>query len=463
MAADAVGLVGGVLGLGLDGLSVISGIQDALFPKPPATSFSNFQIRVGLVETPKNDDQSSSRSLQGQAPALATWDGIGRFLNQVTPEQREQIGEDTAKDYSVEGPGEADYLSVVRNGDNGICISLISGITNGGLEFLWTGDIGRVCGAPWYPQRNAIGQLSDAHDYAPACVWIDGNADDDHIWRGFNFHLSSFPGSQSDNTTITNARNLAKSWHGNLDLLCKSEPRFSMYEDIEIGNSIRYFNNNPSGPPEEPDVVAAVLGVDNWAWGEKVPREKLPVANKGRFLAPVLQCVDDENPDCPPKGPSFNRNLPELPNVLGNPSKRSLEARQAATRAYVKKRQAIHADRLIVTALEYHSAVDLCDSPYSLGPDMVSTLEGMFCDMSEKRLWPVCTADTASYCFDMNSQTVRGSNVGGLKDPATPLWSNSTINSSTSRLAASLSAGGSGTTNPAVPVKSYSAVDSWGA
>jgi hypothetical protein len=462
MAADAIGLVGGVLGLGLDGLSVISGLKDALFPKAPATAFNNFQVRVGLVETFENDDQTDSRSLGGQAPALATWDGIGRFLNQVTPDRGEQIEEDTVKEYKIEGPQEADYLSVVRTGDNGICIALVSGKTNGGLEFMWTGDIGKQCGAPWYPQRNAIGQLPENRDYAPACVWIDGNADDNHIWRGFNFHLSSFPGSQGDPSTVTRARDLAKAWKGNLDLLCKSEPRFSMYEDIEIGNSIRYFNDNPSGPSDDPEVVKKVLGTDNWAWGEKVPTQKLPINTGGKIPTPKIQCLKDDPPECPPKGPSFNRDLQVLPNVLVPRSETSLQERQAATRVYVRKRQAIHADRLIITSLSYHSAVELCDSPYSLGPDMVSTLEDMFCDMSEKRLWPVCNYATASYCFDMTSQTVRGSDVSSLKNATTPLWSNSTIGSSSPGLAVSLLAGDSATTNPVVPLKSYTTVNSWG-
>ncbi|KAL8865488.1 MAG: hypothetical protein Q9174_006859 [Haloplaca sp. 1 TL-2023] len=39
---------------------------------------------------------------------------------------------------------------------------------------------------------------------------------------------------------------------------------------------------------------------------------------------------------------------------------------------------------------EGHSAKELCEHDTSAGPDFVSMKEGLFCDMSEKKLWPLC-------------------------------------------------------------------------
>ena len=140
-----------------------------------------------------------------------------------------------------------DYLSVVRTGNDGICVHTITGQSAGtGLNYIWTGDIGKACGVPWYEQRKSI--KVDARDpYMSACVWIDGNAESGHIWTGFSLHLGSFGGSKTDDGGTDDAQGMVGAFNNNKDLLCASEPRFSMCEDIEIGNQVRTFIDLPRG------------------------------------------------------------------------------------------------------------------------------------------------------------------------------------------------------------------------
>jgi hypothetical protein len=162
--------------------------------------------------------------------------------------------------------------------------------------------------------------------------------------------------------------------------------------------------------------------------------------------------VVGQRPDCVPQGASWSQNLTEDLSDLKNSEaeEKALGKRLEGTKAVIKKCQLIHAGRLVVTALPFHSAVELCDDVYSLGPDIVSMVENMYCDMSEKRLWPVCAGDTTSYCFHMGSQTVKGSDI------YYHTWANT---STTFGGAVSLAAGNS---HAPVPAKSYTTVDSWG-
>jgi hypothetical protein len=58
-----------------------------------------------------------------------------------------------------------------------------------------------------------------------------------------------------------------------------------------------------------------------------------------------------------------------------------------------------------------HSAKTLCDDSNSWGPDFVSFEEGVFCDMTTKKTWPLCDDATARHCYDWSSHSLVG---GGL-------------------------------------------------
>jgi hypothetical protein len=451
MAVEVLDSIGSVYGLLGDGIGVFSNIPETMFPTPPGVGFNTFRVSVGSI---RNDDtEGDSRSTGGNAPAVAAWDAAGNFLGQVTPDgvATPKIAEGGHRDYAIEGRSGAKYLSVVQTGNDGICISMITGVSvNSGEPYCaWTGDIGKFCGAPWYAQTTAI---SDNPLFVPACVWIDGNSDGNHIWKGFNMHLPSFPGD-----VFGTMANTADAWNENRDLLCKSEPRFSMYEDIQIGNQIRIFNEEPGGNSSLEGYADRVLGTNNWLWGEKPPIGLLPLGPNGR--TPRIPCLDA---DCPPKGPSFNRTLPVLKTETRKKTRRRLNHPERV--AEIKKRQTLHTDRLIISHFTQHSAIELCESPFSLGPDMVSVAESIFCDMSEKQLWPVCTDSVVSYCFDMKTHSVIGSGTGQVDLPAvdTPIHTDGTNLAATEPdIAAPLLASGCDMSHLVIPNKSYLSVNTW--
>ena len=445
MAHNTLDNIGGVLGAAGDAIGLIGSLVDALFPPAPPDEINNFRLFAGLVRL--EDPEKDTRSTGGNAPSLAVWDAIGGFVGQSTPQPDKKIEGGHFHDYSIEGGGGVDYLSVVQNGNDGICVSLITGQSAGdGPKYLWSGDMGKECGAPWYQQRKIVGNIGNT-GFAPACVWIDGNGDNGHNWQGFNFHLNSF--HVATNTgDVNDTSSVAAAWTANKDLLCKSEPRFSLYEDIKIGNQVRVFKKDPTtvADASSQEYADRTLKDENWAWGDKPPTASLPTLNNGKGFK--IACVED---DCPPKGPSFNQNLKIAPET-----RRKLRPRKPSNldhgvmRASIKKRQEIHADHLIISNMVPHSAAELCDSMTSLGPDFVSTNEMLFCDMSEKQIWPVCTDPSGNYCFDMDTQTVRGSSTG-LKTSDVPLYNNGTSFNGTHSLAQ----------HPSVPVKAYTTVNTW--
>jgi hypothetical protein len=68
-----------------------------------------------------------------------------------------------------------------------------------------------------------------------------------------------------------------------------------------------------------------------------------------------------------------------------------------------KKRSLKPHNRLVVSSNARHSAVELCESQTSWGPDFVSSEEGIFCDMDTHTTWPLCTSDCdTSDCVNMD-------------------------------------------------------------
>ena|ERR1711981_60773 len=102
----------------------------------------------------------------------------------------------------------------------------------------------------------------------------------------------------------------------------------------------------------------------------------------------------------PPHSWFFNYEFDNDGNVI-TPTKRS--------RVEYKKRHFRTFDgKIIASSDPSHSAKALCESAMSWSPDFVSFADGLFCDMSSKKLWPLCSAETVKNCFDWVSKTLIG-------------------------------------------------------
>lgn len=64
-------------------------------------------------------------------------------------------------------------------------------------------------------------------------------------------------------------------------------------------------------------------------------------------------------------------------------------------------------DRLTISHISEHTATVVCQSETSWGPDFVSVVEGLYCDMCEKILWNLCGGPGDTYCFDLEVRELR--------------------------------------------------------
>jgi hypothetical protein len=62
---------------------------------------------------------------------------------------------------------------------------------------------------------------------------------------------------------------------------------------------------------------------------------------------------------------------------------------------------------VVISDLDAHSAKEVCESTTSVGPDFVSTVKGLYCDMCKHKLWPTCTREMPTACFDLELKSMR--------------------------------------------------------
>jgi hypothetical protein len=66
---------------------------------------------------------------------------------------------------------------------------------------------------------------------------------------------------------------------------------------------------------------------------------------------------------------------------------------------------------VIISPHTSHQASALCTSHTSHGPDFVSLDEQVFCDMTDRVLWPLCSATTSRACYDRKRHTIIHANL----------------------------------------------------
>ncbi|KAI0406548.1 hypothetical protein F4802DRAFT_613415 [Xylaria palmicola] len=78
-------------------------------------------------------------------------------------------------------------------------------------------------------------------------------------------------------------------------------------------------------------------------------------------------------------------------------------------------------DRLIVSHFPSHSAIEVCESETSWGPDFVSMAEGLYCNMETHEVLPLCGNNLTKDCFEING-TVGAATIAatGLKKTMKP-------------------------------------------
>lgn len=181
-------------------------------------------------------------------------------------------------------------------------------------------------------------------------------------------------------------------YRDNKDTLCKSTPRFSTWQDLDWNSPIPLFD-----PPlkYEVDSVTGGQGRDK-DLGKIVESDDCTYdKEKERYLKELGQ-------KCKDKGIGRS-GFPPGRFIQSSPSRRQERPQRPAGTNDLRRR---FAGQLVVSSMSSHNATELCDSETSFGPDFVSTEEGVFCSMSQKKTFPLCGHDGAStrdICFDLEA------------------------------------------------------------
>ncbi|KAL9582773.1 MAG: hypothetical protein Q9212_003106 [Teloschistes hypoglaucus] len=261
---------------------------------------------------------------------------------------------------------------VSNGGDDALCIAYITLTQPDGTSKAWYGDTAKECGADWYHPLLKTGK----DDYQPSCFWIDRDSSNGLRFQGLGLHLNDF--------AATHER--AAQFNDNKDLMCNAAPRFRMYEKMEDKDYIPFFN-----PPLDLEP------------GNLTDADPGAVSDQSRWTMPQ-------------EGPHITKAL-----INQGPSGR-MRRRQSTDPVVFGPADA---SVVIVSTSPNHSAKELCESETSRGFDFVSSTEHLFCDMTAKKIWPVCSATNSSACFDLKSSTMtpgkglRGRDSGsGIVPPA---------------------------------------------
>jgi hypothetical protein len=367
MATAALNVVGSVLGV--LGFAAFAGD----FVKQLAEGnhvTSHLTLAIGqTAETAKFDPEN----MAGNIPSIRIFAADGRDIGKFNGNPKKTWTAGAKPPIEIVNQDgsqyvDASYVAVYGDfGTNAICISAIGLTTSTNEKYGWTGDVGVTCGMQWHWSNTTVG-IVNGKKYNPGCVWITGmNSNNPIHTQGFSVKINDF-------SQISDA--LRAEYEDDVRTMCDSAPRFSAWTSIVSDISPPFF---------VPTIQEAEDGSD-------ADRSKLWVPGLDRTDYRTVLVGDNNQPMHPVRLP--------FPPPSPAADKRSILPRSAEMKS-----------TLISSAYEGHSARMLCESSQSFGPDVISESEGLFCDMDDKKLWPLCSEDVRRACFDITTNQIRGDSV----------------------------------------------------
>ncbi|KAF2498571.1 hypothetical protein BU16DRAFT_579673 [Lophium mytilinum] len=383
IAFAAVNIISGVFGsLGL------AAFATSFVPKPP---LAVTQVTIAIGQTADDPNKDDPDALGGNVPAIKVFALDGRTVGFAGGHAHHTWAAGSTqpvpiKNYDEVKNVQSEYIAVYMDfATNAICISAIGMKNpNDDTSFGWMGDSGAACGMQWHWSETIVGNTANTASYRSSCVWISGiGSKNDVTAQGLSMHILDF-------SKMTNATRVA--YEADHRLMCDSTPRFSAWTEIMSDISPPFFipnlNYDVDGSDADPKAVF-VPGID------KTDYKGVEVSANGQAFRPVRMPF-------PPPAPKKVKRDGKI----------------------VYRRSEVFKSTLISSPYEEHSARQLCKSESSFGPDVVSEKEGLFCDMDEKKLWPLCSEKVKVACFDTNTNSMRG---GSAKREPVPLKSYGTV------------------------------------
>ncbi|KAI0021539.1 hypothetical protein F4780DRAFT_778578 [Xylariomycetidae sp. FL0641] len=298
--------------------------------------------------------------------------------------------------------GQPHYLQLSQEDiSDPVCISSITTTISqqGSLtDFVWLGDHGASCGAQWYPSADVI----DDQGSTSPCVWLGRKKHTPFLHNGMSYQITGFHATDGRQEWVRQ----------NPRVMCDSPARFAMYTHTDITFGVPFFDPPlvffAGGWPDsiqgiEDRTGRAPLSAD-WAYLDLEDRgfpaldwSLIPLTLDGRLERNAVHLMDLERRTLAKRG------------GVGEPS------------ALAKRLQDAHAHfnaSLTVTDHHDHDVRTVCASLNSVGPDIVSLREGLFCDMRNRRLYVVCPAAATrpgeEDCFDLDLKAIRTVGPDGL-------------------------------------------------
>jgi hypothetical protein len=333
------------------GLFVPLGIDIAQALQRPTVG-TNVQVIVG---------SGAGGGTDGNALHIALWDEDGNRIGQYNPQSKDKWDSGSVNNNFIEHTQtepknkqvDPAYVMLTNFDNDAICVAAIT-VANQKISSTFYGDTGVVCGQSWFLSDTLLGN----NFQKPKCVWFDADHTNGINARGMSFHL---------NDMAPNTDKLQE-YSDNRDTLCKSTPRWSI-------------------------------------WGNILPDGIIP------FFNPKLEYLDDSSG----AGQGADKNPQAVIDKDGQYDKSVYlhqgEHKRMTKRTTRRKRVtpvgANHnPEHLIVTDHPGDSAREVCESTSSYGFDIISTSEGLFCDMQNKQLYQICDQDLADNCFNLDTKTL---------------------------------------------------------
>ncbi|EXF82124.1 hypothetical protein CFIO01_00638 [Colletotrichum fioriniae PJ7] len=304
----------------------------------------------------------------GKIPHIALWDDFGKRIAQWHPGKNQKMASGADGDrhgqivvkHNQNGGKGADpfHIMLSNHDDDAICISTIT-VANSAVTTTFYGSTGKTCGQSWYYSDRTLGETR----FTTPCVWLDGDHTDGLNAKAMSFHLNDFAPTQSKMDLYTMYPGKGYPY------LCKSTPRFSFWGNLLPDGWIPFF---------DPPLKYTSDGADQGA---------------------------DEDPDIALDKQTYDK------SVYLRQGERKIGQRNNKPRTKkLSKRQGSNMDseRLIVTNIEGQTAREICEDPNSVGYDIISYSDNMYCDISEKTLYPLCSGGTTSSCFNASSVQLIG-------------------------------------------------------
>jgi hypothetical protein len=409
---------------------------------------TKINVMVGLPPlSPKQQAEKDhiykQLSYGGCAPEIslfnANGDRVGHYRNWNCDKVIDQNSPtDLWADYLKKGNTEkAEYITVAAAGTDAICISAVAVTypTSSDTYAFLPGEVAAVCNNYksefdyyWSESETTVQFRSESgktQDGRPKCMWID-QADSDGNkathYEGFQVHLPDF---KLDNSTF-------KTWQDDPSNMCDSLARFGSYDRLNPIMCPEIFSPAPSYGKNLPlDTISACIPA------AKDGTTDPDVCDDDRFnYQDRYNMVEMYDRSCPAdytwydrckfdgKCPSRRRSIfgaqsassYSPPITSSSSSNRKKQGALATTEvgfpAPDHPLQKRFAGVLVKSRDITQSAVRVCESKGSIGPDFFSEHEQMFCDMTKRKLYPACTGGGEIGCFDLVNNETR---VGELE------------------------------------------------